>query len=172
MKVSSRSLAAISLLSIAFCLVSAANAGTPMKPDQVNTAGWDKAWTNLVNDAEQSFTPSVPTLLAVEVELVVANPGAAEDELTLTILDGRGQTMASMKQAVRASDCEHTLFVFPDGGVAVKPGESYRIKLAGGTRFGWKYVVGGYQKGAATLKRNPLLPTARSTFLFQTFGPE
>ena len=34
-----------------------------MTPDQVNTAGWTKASTNLVNDAEQTFTPSVPRLL-------------------------------------------------------------------------------------------------------------
>jgi len=52
-----------------------------MDSDQVNTAGWDKAWTNLLNVAEQSFTPSLPKLLGVEVELVVANPGEAEDEL-------------------------------------------------------------------------------------------
>ncbi len=46
-----------------------------LKPDQVNTAGWEKAWTNLVNDVEQSFRPSMPRLLAVEVELTVGNVG-------------------------------------------------------------------------------------------------
>jgi hypothetical protein len=42
-----------------------------MMPDQVNMTGWDGAWTNLVNDVEQAFTPSVPKLMGVEVELVV-----------------------------------------------------------------------------------------------------
>lgn len=45
-----------------------------MIPDQVNTAGWEKAWTNLINDVEQGFTPAQPRLLAVEVDLVVVNP--------------------------------------------------------------------------------------------------
>ena len=57
-----------------------------MAPEQVNTAGWDKAWTNLVNDAEQTFTPSVPKLMGVEVELVAGNPPTTEtsiDDLTL-----------------------------------------------------------------------------------------
>jgi hypothetical protein len=31
-----------------------------MQPDQVNTAEWDKGWKNLLNDAEQSFTSSLP----------------------------------------------------------------------------------------------------------------
>jgi hypothetical protein len=44
---------------------------TSMMPDQVNMTGWDGAWTNLVNDVEQAFTPSVPKLMGVEVELVV-----------------------------------------------------------------------------------------------------
>jgi hypothetical protein len=46
------------------------------------------------------------------------------------------------------------------------------LKLSGGTTFGWKYVVAGYEKGAATFNGKPLLPGARSTFLFRTFGPK
>jgi hypothetical protein len=44
------------------------------------------------------------------------------------------------------------------------------MKLSGGTTFGWKYVVGGYEKGDATFNGKPLLADARSTFLFRTFG--
>jgi hypothetical protein len=146
--------------------------GVSLKPDQVNTSGWDKAWTNLVNDAQQSFTPSMPKLMAVEVELVVGNPGPPEDELTLTVLDSTGQELASVTQLVPASDCEHTMFMISKDGIDVQPGQTYRIKLTGGILFGWKYVVGGYKKGAATFNGKPLLPGARSTFLFQTFGAE
>jgi hypothetical protein len=147
--------------------------GSPeMKPDQVNVAGWNKAWTNLVNVAEQSFTPSMPRLLAVEVELLVGNDNAAKDELTLSIFDVNGSEIASATQLVRTSDCERTLFVLPEGGVDVSPGNSYRIRLRGGTTFGWKYMVGGYPKGEATFNGKPLLPKARSTFLFRTFGSE
>lgn len=157
--------------SVASLWAASPGAEAPMKPDQVNTAGWDKAWTNLVNDTEQTFTPSASRLLAVEVELALGNPGAKQDELTLTILDARGQTVASVMRIVATSDFDHPRFVIPDGGVDVNPGETYSIRLSGGLLFGWKYVVGGYPKGAASFNGKPLLPTVRSTFLFCTFGP-
>jgi hypothetical protein len=141
-----------------------------MEPDQANTAGWDGAWTNLVNDAEQSFTPSFPRLVGVEVELLVGNAGATEDDLTLTILDAIGQTVAVETKTVQTSNSDHVLFVIPSSGVEVSPGQIYRVKLTGGITFGWKYVVGGYKNGEATFNGNPLLPGARSTFLFRTFG--
>jgi len=153
-------------------VVSPASPGTPMKPDQVNAARWEKAWTNLVNDAEETFTPSLPTVLAVEVELVVGNPGPKADDLTLTVLDPSGEAVASLTETVYLSDCDHTLFVIPKGGIEVIPGQTYRLKLTGGTLFGWKYVVGGYEKGSATFNGKPLLPNARSTFLFRTFAAQ
>jgi hypothetical protein len=146
--------------------------GETMKLDQVNRARWDRAWTNLVNDAEQTFTPSLPRLLGVEVELVVGNAGPADDDLTLTVMDASGQTVAVVTQTVEASACEHTMFVIPKNGIDVIPGQTYRLKLTGGMLFGWKYVVGGYEKGAATFNGKPLLPKARSTFLFRTYGAE
>jgi hypothetical protein len=142
-----------------------------MLPDQVNTAGWDKAWTNLVNDAEQTFTPSLAKLMAVEVELVVGNAGATEDELTLTVLDATGQTLAVVTNSVSTANCDQVMFVIAKDGIEVTPGQMYRLKLSGSTTFGWKYVVGGYEKGAATFNGKPLLAEARSTFLFRTFGP-
>ena len=146
--------------------------GVSMKPDQVNATRWDKAWTNLVNDAEQTFTPSLPRLLGVEVELVLANPGDKDDDLTLTVMDAKGTPLAVVTQTVQSSDCEHTMFVIPRDGIDVTPGQTYRLELTGGTLFGWKYVIGGYEKGAPTFNGKPLLPKARSTFLFQTFGAE
>jgi hypothetical protein len=74
-----------------------------MTPDQVNTAGWDKGWTNLVNDVEQTFTPSLTKLVGVEVELLVGNAGAAEDHLTLTVLDATGRTVAVLTESVQTS---------------------------------------------------------------------
>jgi hypothetical protein len=145
-------------------------AGLSMQPDQVNTVGWDKAWTNLLNVAEQSFTPSLPKLLGVEVELVVGNPGEAEDDLTLTILDAKGQTLVGVTQQVQSANSEHTMFVMPKGGVELSPGQIYRLRLTGGATFGWKYVVGGYEHGEATFNGKPLLAETRSTFLFRTFG--
>ena len=143
-----------------------------LKPDQVNTAGWDKAWTNLVNDVEESFTPSVPRLLAVEVELVVGNAGEPQDDLTLSVKNSAGDELVSVTQTVKTQDSGHVLFLLPEGGIEVTPGDLYRIRLSGGTTFGWKYVVGGYPNGAATFNGKPLLRQGRSTFLFRTFGSE
>jgi len=143
-----------------------------LQPDQVNTAGWDGAWTNLLNDAEQSFAPSLPKLVAVEVEMVVGNPGASEEELTLTVLDGAGQTLAIVAQNVSSADCDHVTFVMPSRGIEVSPGQLYWLKLTGGVTFGWKYVVRGYKNGEATFNGKPLLAGAGSTFLFRTFGAQ
>ena len=143
-----------------------------MEPDQVNTAGWDKAWTNLLNVAEQSFTPSLPKLLGVEVELVVGNPGEAEDELTLTIVDANNKALAVVTKQVQAANSERVMFLMPTDGVELSPGQTYRLRLTGGATFGWKYVVGGYENGEATFNGKPLLPGARSTFLFRTFGEQ
>ncbi|HTR27457.1 MAG TPA: hypothetical protein VMI10_26040 [Terriglobales bacterium] len=141
-----------------------------MRPDQVNTEGWDKAWTNLLNVAEQSFTPSLPRLLGVEVELIVGNSGETEDALTLTIVDAKDQALAVVTQKVQAANPGHVMFVMPTGGVELSPGQVYRLRLTGGATFGWKYVVGGYEYGEATFNGKPLLAQARSTFLFRTFG--
>ena len=141
-----------------------------LQPDQVNTAGWNRAWTNLLNDAEQSFTPSLPRLVAVEVELVVGNPGEPDDDLTLMVVDGTGQTLAVVTKNVQSANCDRVIFMVPKGGIEVSLGQLYRLKLSGGATFGWKYIVGGYKNGEATFNGRRLLPDARSTFLFQTFG--
>ena len=141
-----------------------------MMPDQVNTSGWGNAWTNLVNDAEQTFTPSVPKLTGVEVELVVGNADTTEDELTLSVLNANGRPLTAVTKRVSTANCDRAVFVIPNGGLKVTPGQTYRLKLSGGTTFGWKYVVGGYTNGAAWFNGKPLLRDTRSTFLFRTFG--
>jgi hypothetical protein len=146
------------------------SAAASMTQDQKNTAPWKNAWTNLVNNVQQTFTPSLPRLTAVEVDLILANPGPPEDTLELTVLDADGNSIAVATKTVPAPDFEHVRFIFPNGGVQVSPGKSYSIRLSGGTLFGWKYVVGGYENGAASFNGKPLLPDARSTFLFRTFG--
>src|SRR5262249_14272414 len=130
---------------------------------------WKNGSTNLLNEVRQTFRPSLPRLTGVEVELVVANPGPPDDELTMTIEDAEGETLALLSKTVPVADCD-VLFVFPNGGLEVTPEQVYSIRLSGGTLFGWKYVVGGYKKGAAWFNGKPLLPGARSTFLFRTFG--
>jgi hypothetical protein len=141
-----------------------------MQPDQVNTAGWKRAWTNLLNVVEQSFIPSRPKLVGVEVELVVGNPGNSEEELTLSVWDEQDQKLAIVTQTVEVANSDRVLFRMPKEGIELTPGQVYRIRLSGGPTFGWKYVLGGYEKGEATFNGKPLLSQERSTFLFRTFG--
>jgi hypothetical protein len=141
-----------------------------MQPDQVNTGGWKQAWTNLVNDVEESFVPTLPKLQAVEVELLVGNRQQSQDRLTLTVLDAFGRVVVSVSQNVLAEKCDHVLFAMPSKEVAIMPGQTYNLKLSGGTTFGWKYIVGGYPKGEATFNGKPLVEGTRTTFLFRTFG--
>lgn len=142
------------------------------KPDQANTATWTQAWTNLLNDVEQTFTPSLPRLTSVEVELVVANPGPSDEDLTLNLLNAEGEVLAVVSKTVSVEDRDHVRFFFPNGGWQVSPGQVYSIQLKGGSLFGWKYVVGGYKNGAASFNGGPLLRDTRSTFLFRTFGAD
>ncbi len=144
---------------------------TSMTLDQANTAPWKNAWTNLLNDVRQTFTPSLPRLTRVEVELVVANPGPSEGEVTMFLGNERGEVLADVSKIVPVADCGHVQFVLPNGGLPVSPGQVYSIRLSGGSLFGWKYVVGGYATGAASFNDGrPLLPNSRTTFLFRTFG--
>jgi hypothetical protein len=70
---------------------------------------------------------------------------------------------------VAADGVDRVRFVFPDD-VAVTPGQSYAIRVSGRVTFGWKYVVGGYERGGATFNGRPLVANTRTTFLFRTLG--
>lgn len=141
-----------------------------MTPDQANDAKWEGAWTNLLNDVRQTFRPTMPKLTAVGVNLAVANAGPEEEEVTLSVLNATGEVLEMVSRSVPVSESSHALFVFPEGGLAVTPGEVYSIRVSGEYLFGWKYVVAGYENGEASFNGRPLLPDARSTFLFTTFG--
>ncbi len=150
--------------------------GTPRKPhgfltpDQSNTEPWKSAWANLIN-AQQSFKPSLPRLTGVEVELVVARPGPASGEVTMTLMNAEGELLADISKTVTVADSNHVLFLLPKGGARVLPAQIYSIALnGGGGVFGWKYVKDGYANGAASLNGKPLSEETPSTFLFRTFG--
>lgn len=114
----------------------------------------------------------MPRLLAVEVELIVGNFKESQDGLTLSIKNAAEDESVAVTQTVKTPDCEYVLFLFPESGIEVKPGDLHWIRLSGGTTFGWEYVVGGYATGEATFNSQPLLNKTRSTFLFRTFGSD
>ena len=86
------------LLTISGCDQRRALPATPAMParnsvmvlDQANTAAWDGGWTVTSNDLRQTFTPALPRLMAVEVDLMLGNPGPTADRVTLTIYDAGG----------------------------------------------------------------------------------
>jgi hypothetical protein len=61
---------------------------------------------------EQTFTPSLPRLTGVEVELMLANPGPSDDEVTMYLCNAAGEVLASVSKTVSVADCGHVLFVF------------------------------------------------------------
>jgi hypothetical protein len=123
------------------------------------------------NILRQTFTPTLPRLTGVEVELAAGNPRLAGSEVAMTLLNATGQPLVEISKTVSIDDCRHVLFVFPGGGLRVSPEQVYSIEVSGGGGvFGWKYVVGGYANGAASFDGKPLLRDARSTYLFRTFG--
>jgi hypothetical protein len=122
-------------------------------------------------EARQSFVPSLPRLIGVEVELVVANPGPASDEVTMSLGNAEGAGLAFVSKTVQIANCSHVLFLFPKGGLQVLPGQVYSVVLNGDRGvFGWKYVADGYPNGAASLNGKPLSRDTHGTFLFRTFG--
>jgi len=142
----------------------------PPAPDQANTAAWANAWTNLLNDARQSFVPSRPKMISAEVELVVANPGPSQDGVTLIVLKSTGKPLVQVSKLVQTANCSHVVFTFPKGGLALSPGQVYYVRLIGGDLFGWKYTEGGYKNGAASFNGKPLLPDRNTNFLFRTYA--
>lgn len=100
--------------------------------------------------------PSLPRLTRIGVELVVANPSPASGEVTMTLMNAAGEVLAVVSKTVPVGECGHVLFFLPKGGARVSPGQAYSIGLRSGDDvFGWKYVVGGYAKGTASLNGKP-----------------
>lgn len=144
--------------------------GASRSLDQENSKPWSNAWMNLDYPVNQTFVPLLPRLTGVEVDLVAAKPEQTNGELTM-LISTEERALASVWKTVAVADCGHVLFLLPGGGLPMSPGQVYSISLSGnGGVFGWKYVVGGYANGAASLQGKPLLKNSRSTFLFRTFG--
>ena len=88
----------------------------------------------------------------------------------MTLMNAEG-VLAHISKTVSVAECRGVLFLLLNGGAAVAPGQVYTIVLNGDHNvFGWKYVVDGYPKGAASLNGKPLSCDAHCTFQFRTFG--
>ena len=90
----------------------------------------------------------------------------------MTLLNSTGEPLVQVSKTVRVADCAHVVFAYPNGGLAISPGQVYYTQLSGGDLFGWKYTEGGYKNGAASFNGKPLLAEHNGNFLFRTFADD
>ena len=144
----------------------------PVRLDQVDDPAWTGGVVNIApaNRDSQVFTPSLPHLIAIEVALMTINAGRGGDTVTLTILDGNGQQVATASAAVAAGFDGFWRFNLADGGPPVTPGQPLTMMLhdSGTLVFGWKYVAGRpYPRGQANFDGSTF---GTNDFLFRTYG--
>jgi hypothetical protein len=140
--------------------------------DQVDDPAWTGGVVNIApaNRDSQVFVPSLPHLVAIEVAIMTINAGQGGDTVTLTILDGNGQQVATTSASVAEGFDGFLRFDLPDGGPAVTPGQPLTMMLQDGgkTVFGWKYVGGSpYSRGQAYFNGSTF---GTNDFLFRTYG--
>jgi hypothetical protein len=143
------------------------NAITPVL-DQASSSDANAGWTILTNDLRQTFVPTLPRLTKVEIELAVLNPGKSEGGVEMWLLNSKKETLANAFKSIPASAAGWATFVFPN--LDLVPGQTYTIRVYGGSSFGWKYVARGYNRGEALWNQKPFGADGRGAFLFRTYG--
>jgi hypothetical protein len=136
--------------------------------DQASSSDANAGSTILTNGLGQTFVPTLPRLIKVEINLAALNPGKSEDGVNMWLLNSKGETLATTSKSIPASAAGWVTFVFPNLGLV--PGETYSIGVHGGSSFGWKYVTRGYNRGEALWNQKPFGGDSRRAFLFRTYG--
>ena len=136
--------------------------------DQASSSDASAGSTILTNGLGQTFVPTLPRLTKVEVELAVLNPGKSEDRVDTWLLNSKGETLANASKSIPGSAAGWATFVFPN--LDLVPGETYSIRVHGGSSFGGKYVTRGYNQGEALWNQEPFGGDGRRAFLFRTYG--
>jgi hypothetical protein len=140
--------------------------------DQIDDPAWTGGVVNIdpANRDSQVFTPSLPHLIAIEVALMTINAGRGGDTVTLTVLDGNGQKVATTSAPIAEGFDGFWRFDLPDGGPPVTPGQPLTMMLqdSGKLVFGWKYAGGRpYSSGQADFAGSTF---DTNDFLFRTYG--
>lgn len=137
--------------------------------DQTPEVPWSLAFTYIdsTSQAEQTFVPALPVLVAVEVNIVTGSPTRGDDTITLEILDDTGASLVSVSKDV-AGGFDGWLRFDIEGGLDVAVGSTLTIRLsdAGNVVFGWKFVADVYEPGSRATGGSP----QDGDFLFRTFG--
>jgi hypothetical protein len=136
--------------------------------DQASSSDANAGWTILTNHLGQTFVPTLPRLTKVEVELVFLNPGESEGEVEMWLLNSKGEVLAHASKSIPAFAAGWTTFVFPN--LDVIPGQTYSIRVNGGSSLAWKYVTHGYNRGGALWNQKAFGEDGKRAFLFRTYG--
>ena len=136
--------------------------------DQASSSDVNAGWTVSTNDLRQTFVPTLPRLSKVEVELVPLNACKSEGEVEMWLLNSKGEVLADASKSIPASAVGWATFVFPN--LDVMPGQTYSIRIYGGSSLAWKYVTHGYNRGEALWNQKPFGKDGKRAFLFRTYG--
>jgi Zinc dependent phospholipase C len=137
-----------------------------------NPAAWGGGAVNITpaNQVSQTFIPSRPCLLAVDVGLKTGNPGRGGDQVTLKIFDSNKKLLAPTSALIPEGFDGFWHFNLPSNGVTVTPGQPITLRLedTGKTVFFWKYQGNNpYPSGQAFFYGSPF---GTYDFLFKTYG--
>jgi hypothetical protein len=117
---------------------------------------------------EQSFVPTYPVLVAVEVNILTVNADRGNDTITMSILDNNGTVLVSRSKQV-ASGFSGWLRFDIDGGINIPIATNLFIRLedTGNYVFGWKYLGGDIYKQGSRIKEGV---AAEGDFIFRTYA--
>ena len=140
--------------------------------DQQNNPAWTRGAVNIapVNKVSQTFVPSLPWLISVEVALMTGNAGRGGDQITLTVLGAGDVKLASAALPLSEGFDGFLRFNLPGGGISVTPGQPITIMLqdTGKIVFWWKYNNRNpYTSGKAYFYGSAFQD---NDFLFRTYG--
>lgn len=148
------------------------NNGTPdacelLVPDQTNTPAWGGGWTNILpgGSASQTFTPTMPVLSGVDVDLFPSSVTPGDYNVTVQVLRG-SRPLASVTQNVPPGFDGLRRFELGTG-VRVLPGESIILRVFGsGNKFGWRFSGNTYPGGERFFGGTP----RGDDWMFRTYG--
>lgn len=138
--------------------------------DQVNAPQWTGGACNVipVNNVSQIFTPTLPTLLAVEIGLRTGTAGSGGDTVTMEIFDHKIKIFSDSIAVAEGFDDFLRFNMTPPLAVGLGKPLTIRVRDTGKNVFHWKYCGGNtYGRGNALFCGKPF---DTNDFFFKTYG--
>jgi hypothetical protein len=140
--------------------------------DQMNAPEWKGGAVNISpsNQVRQTFTPTLPKLVAVELGLRTGNAGRGGDQITMDILDRNNNILFTGSAFISEGFEGFFRFNVSSQGVPVEIGKplTIRVQDTGKIVFFWKYSDGNkYTRGDAFFCGNLF---GSNDFYFKSYG--